>query len=65
MCLRGVFWRWMAINRAQVAAIERGLCGSCHSVGGTWTAARVKNARGCLDLSRQHRQRPYFSGGLQ
>ena len=28
MCLRGVFWRWMAINRAQVAAIERGLCGS-------------------------------------
>src|SRR6202521_114063 len=28
MCLRGVFWRWMAMNRAQVAAIERGLCGS-------------------------------------
>jgi hypothetical protein len=24
MCLRGVFWRWMAMNRAQVAAIERG-----------------------------------------
>src|SRR6202045_20288 len=28
MCLRGVFWRWMAMNRPQVAAIERGLCGS-------------------------------------
>jgi len=28
MCLRGVFWRWTAMNRAQVAAIERGLCGS-------------------------------------
>src|SRR5271169_3837433 len=28
MCLRSVFWRWMAMNRAQVAAIERGLCGS-------------------------------------
>jgi hypothetical protein len=24
----GVFWRWMTMNRAQVAAIERGLCGS-------------------------------------
>src|ERR1700680_4514599 len=23
-----VFWRWMAMNRAQVAAIECGLCGS-------------------------------------
>jgi hypothetical protein len=22
MCLRDVFWRWMAMNRAQVAAIE-------------------------------------------
>jgi 2-polyprenyl-3-methyl-5-hydroxy-6-metoxy-1,4-benzoquinol methylase len=22
MCLRGVFWRWMAMNRAQVAAID-------------------------------------------
>jgi hypothetical protein len=22
MCLRGVFWRWMAMNRAQVAAMS-------------------------------------------
>jgi hypothetical protein len=28
MCLRGVFWRWMVMNRAQVAALECGLCGS-------------------------------------
>jgi hypothetical protein len=30
MCLRGVFWRWMAMNQAQVAAIESDFAAVCH-----------------------------------
>ena len=30
MCLRGVFWRWMAMDRAQVAAIESDFAAVCH-----------------------------------
>ena len=33
MCLRGVSWHWMAMNRAQVAAIDMSadFAAACHS----------------------------------
>jgi hypothetical protein len=54
MCLRGVFWRWMVMNRAQVAAlVTAGLAGDR----GGGQPPGAPSPDGCRSLPRTARPR--------